>query len=56
MLDKKIHASADYKIFRPERMPLQTMTKQEAIKDTVHQYMSGAYEHAIKLPRLGCQL
>ncbi len=53
MLNKKSDSFVEYKIFRPERAPIQTMTKEEAIKDTVNQYMSGAYEHAMKLPRLG---
>ncbi len=53
MLDQKPQTSINYSIFRPERIPIQTMTQEENIKDTVHQYMSGAYEHSMKLPRLG---
>ncbi len=40
-------------IFTPERLPIQTMTKEQAIEEAVHHYISGAYEHAMKLPRIG---
>lgn len=39
--------------FLPERKPIQTMTKEQAINEAVHHYVSGAYEHDIKMPRIG---
>jgi glycine oxidase len=40
-------------IFVPERLPIQTMSKTEAIQEAVQHYVSGAYEHSMRLPRLG---
>lgn len=40
-------------LFTPERMPINTLTKDEAIKESVNHYISGAYEHKMQLPRLG---
>jgi len=43
-------------LFSPERLPIQTMNKEQAIKEAVLHYMGGAYEHAIQLPRIGWNL
>lgn len=40
-------------LFLPERFPIQTMTKQQAIDEAVNHHMSAAYEHGIKMPKLG---
>lgn len=53
ILNRQCAISIPYHIFRPERHPLQIMTKNESILDAVNEYMSGAYEHGIKLPGLG---
>lgn len=50
MLEKEPAISLPYHIFSPERFPIQTMTQEEAIKDTVDHYLSSAYEHNMKLP------
>lgn len=39
--------------FHPERPPIQTMTKQQAIDEFVSQAISAAHEHSISLPKLG---
>jgi glycine oxidase len=43
-------------IFQPERRPLQIFSREEAIQDAMQHYMAGAYEHLIKLPRVGWDL
>ena len=40
-------------LFKPERLPIQTRNKQEAIAETVKHYVSAGYEHAIKIPKMG---
>jgi hypothetical protein len=40
-------------MFQPERMPIQTMTREEAIKEVTYQLVSTSYEHSMKLPRIG---
>jgi glycine/D-amino acid oxidase-like deaminating enzyme len=42
-----------FDLFPPERKPIQTMTKEESIEEALKHYMAGAYEHAMKLPRVG---
>jgi glycine oxidase len=39
--------------FMPERAPLQTMTKEDAIAEFVIQYIGAGYEHSIALPKVG---
>lgn len=44
---------ADIAHFKPERLPLNVCGKEETIEETVLNYMSGAYEHSMRLPRIG---
>lgn len=39
--------------FLPERLPIQTMTKAEAIEEVVEHAMGAGYEHSMKLPNIG---
>ena len=39
--------------FNPERAPLNTMTRDEAIDEVVEHYMSAGYEHGMELPKIG---
>ncbi len=51
MLDNKPNAHLN--LFAPERMPINTLTREQAIEDAVQHFVSGAYEHRMLLPRLG---
>jgi hypothetical protein len=42
-------------IFLPERLPISTMTKQEAIDYTVKHLMAVGYEFSIRMPQTGWQ-
>lgn len=42
-------------IFQPERSPISTMTKQEAIEYTVKHLMAVGYEFSIRMPQTGWQ-
>lgn len=37
--------------FKPERPLIQTRTREESVSEFLHHYLSGAYEHNIKLPK-----
>lgn len=43
----------EHDLFSPERLPIQTMKREEAINEAVFQLISGAYEHSMELPNLG---
>lgn len=53
MLGKKSEYEPLVDLFKPERLPIQSMTRAEAINEAVLHYTSGAYEHGMKLPRIG---
>jgi len=50
---KKSAFSYSSDLFYPERFPIQTMSPEEAISNTVYQLMSGAYEYEMQLPKPG---
>ncbi len=39
--------------FQPERKPIQTMSREEAIEEVLSHYMSAGYEHGMELPKIG---
>ena len=49
----KNHSDNHFEIFKPERNLIQTMTQEESIEEALNHYMAGAYEHSMKLPRVG---
>jgi glycine/D-amino acid oxidase-like deaminating enzyme len=39
-------------IFRPERKPISTLTQEESIHLAIQHYMSGSYQHGLRMPKM----
>lgn len=48
-----LNVEVSYNIFQPERTVIQTLNKKDSVTQFINDYMSGAFEHEIKLPHFG---